>query len=146
MSRVKIKYVHGWVDKRCGGAKPRYYFERRGFARVPLPGLPGSDEFMEAYRAALAGQTAPPLAIGAGRTKAGSINALIAGYYTSGDAVPLLGASTQRAYRNILERIRKEHGDKSVAALMRNHITAMLRCQERQTRLAANHWLRMMKC
>ena len=99
MSRVKIKYVHSWVDKRCGNAKPRYYFERRGFARMPLPGLPGSEEFMDAYRAALAGQTLPPLAIGAGRTKAGSIGALIVAYYGSSVQFLSLGASTQRAYR-----------------------------------------------
>ena len=126
MSRVKIKYVHQWVDKRCGGAKPRFYFERRGFARMPLPGLPGSEEFMEAYRAALAGQTVPRQAIGAGRTKAGSIGALIVVYYGSSIQFRSLGASTQRAYRNILERFRIEHGDKPIAGLMRNHINAMV--------------------
>jgi hypothetical protein len=32
----------------------RYYFRRRGFKKVALPGLPGSQEFMAAYQAALA--------------------------------------------------------------------------------------------
>lgn len=139
MSRVELRYVHAWVDKRCGGAKPRYYFERRGFKRVPLPGLPGSDEFMDAYRAALAGQT--PLAIGAGRTKAGSIGALIVAYYGSSVQFCSLGASTQRAYRNILERFRIEHGDKLVAGLQRNHINAMVADKVKKP-TAANHWLR----
>ena len=33
----------------------RYYFRRRGTKAIPLPGLPGSEEFMAAYAAALAG-------------------------------------------------------------------------------------------
>jgi integrase len=99
---------------------------------------------MDAYRAALAGQTAPPLPIGAGRTKAGSIAALVVAYYGSSVQFLSLGASTQRAYRNILERFRAEHGDKPVALLTRNHITAMLAAKVK-TPTAANHWLRQVK-
>jgi hypothetical protein len=35
--------------------KPRWYFRRRGCKRIPLPGVPGSAEFMQAYEAALSG-------------------------------------------------------------------------------------------
>ena len=98
---------------------------------------------MEAYRAALAGQTLP-LAIGASRTKAGSIAALIVAYYGSSVQFRSLGASTQRAYRNILERFRREHGDKPVALLTHNHINAML-ADKVKTPTAANHWLRQVK-
>jgi integrase len=141
---IRLKYVHAWVDKRNGGAKARYYFERRGFKRVPLPGLPGSAEFMEAYQAALAGQTAPRMPIGANRTKTGSIAALIVAYYGSSVPFLALGASTQRAYRNILERFRAEHGDKPVALLTRNHLNAMLAGKVKKP-TAANHWLRQVK-
>jgi hypothetical protein len=50
MTRVKLKYVHEFRDRH---GHPRYYFRRAGFKRTPLPGLPGSDEFMRAYQAAL---------------------------------------------------------------------------------------------
>ena len=52
----------------------RYYFRRRGSKAMPLPGLPGSEEFMAAYAAALAGL--PHVEIGASRTLPGTINAL----------------------------------------------------------------------
>jgi integrase len=143
MSRISLKFVHQWVDTRRGGAKARYYFRRPGFQQVPLPGLPGSAEFMEAYQTALAGQTLPRPMIGASRTKAGSIGALIVAYYCSTLFLELAPA-TQQTYRLILEKFRNEHGDKPVALLTREHIKAML-AQKVATRAAANHWLRLVK-
>ncbi len=45
MSRLKLKYVQAFVDRATG--RPFYYFRRRGFPRVRLPGLAGSTEFMD---------------------------------------------------------------------------------------------------
>jgi len=143
MSGIRLKYVHQWVDKRNGGARARYYFRRPGFKRIPLPGLPGSPEFMDAYQTALAGQPLPRPMIGASRTKAGSISALIVSYFSS-TAFLSLRPATQTTYRNILERFRREHGDKPVALLTRPHINAML-AQRVLTPAAANHWLRLVK-
>jgi integrase len=143
MSSIRLKYVHQWVDKRNGGAKARYYFRRPGFKRIPLPDLPGSAAFMEAYSAALAGQSLPRPMIGASRTKAGSIAALIVGFFCSPHFLALAPA-TQQTYRLILERFRNEHGDKPVALLTRQHINAML-AQRVLTPAAANHWLRLVK-
>jgi hypothetical protein len=78
MTRLRLKYVN--VVRKNGG-RIYHYFRRPGFARVPLPGLPGSAEFMEAYQAALAG--APKLEIGASRTIPGTVNAAIAAFYKS---------------------------------------------------------------
>jgi hypothetical protein len=64
------RYVHGFKD--CRG-RPRWYFRRRGFKKVPLPGLPWSSEFMAAYEQALAAQ---PQQVGSKRTKPGSMRAL----------------------------------------------------------------------
>jgi hypothetical protein len=50
MSRLRLKYVQSFVS--AGGVY--HYFRRRGSPRIPLPGLPGSAEFMAAYQAALA--------------------------------------------------------------------------------------------
>ena len=52
MARIKLKFVNGFTDRY---GRPRYYFRRRGFPAIPLLGLPGSDDFMAAYSAALAG-------------------------------------------------------------------------------------------
>jgi hypothetical protein len=72
MTRVRLKYVHEFRDRH---GKPRHYFRRAGFKRTPLPGLPGSAEFMETYQAALA--ETPGVEIGASRTVAGTVNAVV---------------------------------------------------------------------
>ena len=131
----------GWTSGKAG-AKVRYYFRRPGFMRVPLPGLPGSAEFMQAYQEALTGQLPRPQ-IGANRTKAGSIAALVVGYFCSPQFLALAPA-TQQTYRLILEKFRNEHGDKPVALLTRQHINAMLAAKV-VTPAAANHWLRLVK-
>jgi hypothetical protein len=51
---------------------------RRRFKTVPLPGLPGSVELMQAYTNALAGVTAAPqVEIGASRSWTGSVAAAV---------------------------------------------------------------------
>jgi hypothetical protein len=56
LANLRLKFVHTFKDRH--GA-PRHYFRRPGFKVIALPGLPGSTEFMRAYRAALASETAP---------------------------------------------------------------------------------------
>jgi site-specific recombinase XerD len=46
--------------------------------------------------------------------------------------------STRQSLRNILERLRAEHGDKHIAVLQRQHITSLLKSKKR---FAARHWL-----
>ena len=142
MSRIKLKYVHQFVDKRRGGAKARFYFRRRGYPQLPLPGLPGSPEFNAAYEQALAGSTASPT-VGAKRVRVGSIGALALAWVNSPEFLTLKPA-TRRTYRLIIEKFTREHGDKPVALLKREHIRAML--AERVSKpAAANHWLRLLK-
>ena len=52
MMRRPPKFAQGFRD-RHGHA--RFYFRRRGYKPVPLPGLPWSPTFMAAYEAAMAG-------------------------------------------------------------------------------------------
>ena len=54
MTGARLKYVNAFRNKARNDGRVRYYFRRRGM-NFPLPGLPGSDEFMAAYGAALAG-------------------------------------------------------------------------------------------
>src|SRR5262245_52315683 len=120
MTRIRLKYVHQFVDKRYG--KPRFYFRRPGIKQIPLPGLPGSPEFNAAYEQAVAGVVP---GVGTRRIRAGSFDALVLAYFNSPTFLTR-SPSTRRTYRAILERFTREHGEKPVAALMRQHINAML--------------------
>src|ERR1035437_8055446 len=129
------KFVQAFIDR---NGKSRFYCRRPGFKRLPLPGLPWSPQFMEAYEAALSGQT---LQIGASRTKPGTVSAAIIGYYYD-QAFLALAPSTQRSLHNILERFRAEHGDKRIALLQRQHIITLLRSKKR---FAARDWLKAIR-
>ena len=120
MANIRLDYVKQFVDRH---GKPRFYVRRPGRKLVALPGLPGSPEFMEAY--ALAVEAAPRVEIGATRTRAGSISAMIVGYLGSADFHNLAPASQQQ-YRRILEGLRREHGERSIATLERRHVVMML--------------------
>jgi len=52
MTAIRLRYVDCFRDRH---GRARYYFRRGKGSRTPLPGLPGSDAFMVAYQAALAG-------------------------------------------------------------------------------------------
>src|SRR6516164_1732540 len=114
------KYVQHWVDAE---GRPHCYFRRRGFPRARLPGLPWSPQFMTAYEQALGG---PQLAVGAKRTRPGSVHAAITGYFTSLE-FRTLAAGTQRVRRHILLRFDAVHGDKPIALLPPEFIAHVLR-------------------
>lgn len=119
MTDLRLRFVHRFRDRH---GKVRHYFRRPGFKPVPLPGLPGSIEFSEAYQAALAGK---PLAIAASRTIPGTINAAIVAFYKSHRFMknrPI----TQATDRNIIEAFRARHGEKRVALTERRHVLAVI--------------------
>jgi hypothetical protein len=122
VSRIKLKYVEQFTDRH---GRPRYYFRRAGCKRTPLPGLPGSAEFMEAYQTALAGMPTPR-EIGATRTVRGTANAAIATFYARCNTLLDNKPITQRTDRNILEAFRAKHGDKPIALLEKKHIENIL--------------------
>jgi integrase len=132
MSRIRLKYVQAWVDRE---GRVHRYFRRRGYPRVPLPGLLGSAEFMAAYQAALAG---PRTAIGAGRIKPGSVSAVVAEYFDSQQFFASKSAGTQRMRRSILERFRTAYGDRPIALLPTEWIEALL---DSKPPHAARSWL-----
>src|SRR5690606_1279376 len=87
--------------------------------------LPWSPDFMTAYEAAIRGESAPRIEIGANRTMPGTISALVIAYYQN-VAFRNLAVGTQKMRRSILERFRAEHGDKRVALLGRSHVAKLL--------------------
>ena len=137
MTRLKLDYVHEYRDRH---GKLRRYFRRPGFKQVALPGLPGSDEFMTAYQLALAGQP-PRVEIGAGRTKPGTVNAAIVGYYNS-LAFRSFAPGTQKMRRAILEQFRVAHGEKRIALLPHEFIVRTL---GKRSPFAARNWLKTLR-
>ena len=57
MAKIRLRFIQAFVDKKTGA--PFHYFRRPGFARIRLPGMPGSTEFMEAYQQALGSSPEP---------------------------------------------------------------------------------------
>jgi integrase len=131
-SRLKLpQYVKHYIDRT---GKARFYYRRVGMKEVPLPGLPWSPDFMQAWDKAHVAYKAPdPVILGASRTVAGTVNAGLVAYYQSSAFKNDLGQSTQGARRNLLERFRVEHGHKRVKMLERRHVQAYINALPRAT-------------
>lgn len=116
---------------------------RRGLFSTYLKSPFPSDAFDEEYQAALRSEKSAHGEIGKARTKAGSMAALVVSYYTSpefkGTAV-----STQQTYRGICEKIRRDHGERMVKDLRRQHVKAIIGKMS-ATPAAANNYLRMLR-
>jgi integrase len=127
MMKRPPKYVQGFIDRH---GRPRFYFRRAGYGRVPLLGLPWSPEFMAAYHKVM--EAKPVLHIGSDRVKPRSIRALAIAYY---DSAPFkaLKPITQGVYRNIIDRFCREtdkegqaYGDKSAVTMMAHHVEKLM--------------------
>ena len=111
MTRIKLRYVNEYYDRH---GKLRRYFRRPGSRAIPLPGLPGSIEFMAAYQAALALKAPPPPS--PRHVIAGSLAAVAAGYFRSADFMNL-SPTSQSSYRLALKPILAAHGHRLVRDL-----------------------------
>lgn len=126
------------------GGRQYYYFNRRGFASVKLPGAPLSPDWMQAYNeakdASNAGTSSPRKDLS---VKPGSLADVIAKYYSSTN---FLGLSklTQSTYRNEIEKLRKEHGDKPFNLLNREGVNKLVAAKASKPG-AANKVLRTIK-
>src|SRR5262245_44733674 len=111
MMSIRLPYVQEYRDRH---GKARRYFRRPGFKRVTLPGTPGSQQFMAAYQTALASERA---AIGRQHSE-GTIGDLVVSFYRSA-AFDNLKASSQRAYRKILDPFSEKDGHRLVRDMPR---------------------------
>lgn len=110
MATFRMRYVKAYEDRH---GRMRYYYRRRGFPSVALPGKPGSVEFGKAYEAAAKGGRRK---IGEDRIIPGSFSALIADYYETAQ-YQNLAEITKKTYRNVLERFREAFGQMPVKAM-----------------------------
>ncbi len=129
MTTFKLAYIKRMTDRHD---HVRHYYNRKGYAKVALPGAPGSKEFMAAYNAVHTG-TPAKVQPGAGRVKPGTVAELLVRYYQStdfGDLKP----QTQKNYRYLLERFRDMKlggmdttcGENLVKNFRRGHIAAIM--------------------
>jgi integrase len=113
------RYVSEFRDRH---GKWRYVARRRGWPTIYLKAAPHSEAFMAEYRA---WRDNAPRTAGEARTVAGSVADVVARYYRSTDYVGL-APSTKMMVRNILERFREEHGEKSFVRLDRAAVQRMV--------------------
>jgi integrase len=139
MTKVTLKFINAFANKRRKDARLRYYFRRKGQPAIPLPGAPGSHEFNEAYADALAA-TEPEL--GASRTAPGTIDALVVNYYSSTEW-HRLNEETKRLRKIYLEKFREQYGHCRVATLQNKDVRIILDRIEKP--VVRRHWLFMLR-
>lgn len=138
VTSIRLKHISRFRDRH---GHLRHYLRLPGCKPVPLPGAPGSPEFMAAYQAAIgaaASATEPKR-----EPARGSLDALCASWYGS-DAFGALRQSTQRAYRRIAEELRASHGDKPVRLLDATGVKRLL-AEKAGAPTAVNHRLRILR-
>jgi integrase/recombinase XerD len=137
MAHVRLRYVSHDRDRH---GNMRYYFRRDG-KKIRLQGLPGSEEFMAAYKAAVGGVEVKPRQC---RTLApGSFGHLCNKYYQS-PIFKALDISTQSWRRRTLNGICENHGEKPVHLMQPRHIR-MLRDEKSELPAAANQRLKALR-
>ena len=119
----------------------RLYFRRRGQQKIRLRGLPGSEEFMAAYRAALSGTEEVKRQYQ--RTTKGSFGYVCQRYFASA-TFKALDVSTQAWRRRALNAICERHGDKPVSLMRAKHVR-MLRDEKADLPGAARNRLKALR-
>ena len=117
MTLLKLPYVKEYRDRH---GRVRRYVRRRGQPDIPLPGPPGSEEFMRAYQAALdapARRSSPH--------PAGSFAKLLEDYYRSVEFANLK-PNSQRLYHVCLDPIAKRDGHRLVRDMPRDKVRKVI--------------------
>jgi hypothetical protein len=137
------RYVHAYRD-RHGTLRTDF---RRAGRSVALPPPPLSEQWWEAYRAALAGDFATrdaQRAIGAERTRPGTVGALYVVYVGSAAFKNGFAESTQAVHRNILSRWRDQWGHRRLRDLQPRHVVGWLD-ERADTPAAAQVFLKILR-
>lgn len=122
----------------------RYYVRLPGKPKIRIGGEPGSEEFMQAYRNAIAEDRPAPLARPAPTTfPARTLGRAVLDYYTS-TAFQNLGESRKRSRRLILNKIVDAHGHEPVKLITKSVIQKGMD-RRATTPAAANEFLKSMR-
>jgi integrase len=117
MAKLRLQYIHEYADRH---GKVRRYFRHRN-VKGPLPGIPGSAEFMAAYQKFLGVDTHACPARHLGSALPGSFGALINEFYGSRPFLNLK-QSSRHTYKCVLEPLAAKHGHRDARKL--DHKTA----------------------
>jgi integrase len=118
VTKIKLKYVNEYIDRT---GKLRRYFRRNGKQLGPLPGQPGSEEFMAAYAAYLA-RKSPAVVRDLNKD---SLARLIVDFYGSRFFTDLKESSRQ-LYKWALEPISKAHGHRCAVTMTADHAETII--------------------
>jgi len=120
-AHMTLPHIQRFADRH---GNIRVYYRNKGY-RVALPASLGSPEFIEAYTAAhkaFTDKTGIQKKAGGGD---GTIRRLVFEYYNSLQ-FRQLQPSTKKTYRSIFDRFCKEHGDRLVSQMRREHVVAIV--------------------
>jgi integrase len=118
VTKIRLKYVNEYIDRT---GKLRRYFRRNGKQLGPLPGQPGSEEFMAAYAAYLA-RKSPAVVRDLNKD---SLARLIVDFYGSRFYTDLKDSSRQ-LYKWALEPISKAHGHRCAVTMTAEHAETII--------------------
>jgi integrase len=140
MTLIKLKHIDRFVDRH---GRERFYFRRSRGNRVPLPGRPGSPEFIVAYEHAAASEVLRPRPKERGAP--GTFDRLVQDYFSSPDYLRL-APSTKKTYRSVIERLIVDEciGHRLVREMGREHVRRIL-AKRSATPGAANSLLQKLK-
>jgi enterobacteria phage integrase len=110
MTSIRMQYVKQYRDRT---GKLRYYLRHPKNPSVPLPGPPGSRQFMAAYEAGFVAPKAKK-----GKHGDGTIGALVIGFYQS-SGFKNLAPSSQQRYRLVLDKFAQKDGHRLVRDMPR---------------------------
>ena len=116
---IRLKYVHAFRDRT---GQMRYYFRRHG-KRTPLPGPPGSTEFMDAY-ASLFGVPSKTTELRP-TAAAKTFSALAIRYYRSPQYLAL-SPTSRRNYRRVIDGFLQDNGHRRVDQVKREHVDVLI--------------------
>jgi hypothetical protein len=100
----------------------RYYFRLYG-KRTPLPGLPGSSEFMHAYASIL---SVPPKTVPRRQPAVPKTFAALAVPNYGSPQYLGLSATSRSNYRRVIDGFLEEHGHRRVDQMKREHVDAVI--------------------
>src|SRR5262249_2031933 len=112
MTRLRLQYVHEYRDRH---GRLRRYLRKPSCKLIPLPGLPGSPEFMEAYQSAI---DSVPI-VRTSRHGEGTLGALAERFFGSAEFANLK-PNSQVVYRKALDPVVARHGHRMVRDLPRD--------------------------
>jgi integrase len=154
MTRIRLPYVYADTDRH--GNVRFYYWRGRGTPKIRLPGQRGSEEFMAAYHACLAGKALPSAKPAASvvrpATDSKSVRWLCQ-QYLAHHTFTGLDVKTRRPRQSILAQICDlqfgETGNRKVGdapfAEMPSRVIRRIRDLKAETPEGANSWLKALK-